>query len=662
MRNYLDEYDAPAQLGATGGYRIRLRVIGEMTARSLAGDSVLPRNRKTRALLAFLALAPPGPILRARLAGLLWSTRAAEQARMSLRQAVHELNKALSATGETLLQATREHIALRAGAVWVDAQEAEKIVPRSAALDLLDGELLEDLRDLDPAFDVWRRAENERIRTRSRALAEAIIAEGDPAEATAAAERLLALDPAHEAAWQTLIRHHLHRGERSLALATLERARMALAQLGGLSSQTERLGEAVRNSARRDPPPLSPPAPAPRATPARGARVGVPPLTVIGSADGHLSLGLAEEITTALARFRWLPLVSTGSLARMADGLRDPAALRRELNLDFLLDGTVQRIGDRVRVTLRLLDLNAEGEMVWARKFDRAADDILTLQDEIAAEVVAQVDPEILLIEARRAAARPCTSERGYDLLLRAIPLMYRLEHASFTEAGELLREATRLEPDYATAHAWRAYWHIFLVGQNWSDDPADAMEQAALCAEKAIRLDAADARALTIAGHVRAFLHRRPEDAAALHSRALTLNPNLPMAWVFSGITLSYLGQHEAALARMARYKRLSPFDPHAFFFDGAKMLPALLTGDYEDAARIGRQVTELHPGLTAAYKPYLAALGHLGAAREAAKVRERLLSLEPGFTIDSFLAGTPLVRTEDRDHFAEGLRRVGL
>lgn len=659
----LDDDTAPPPVQVGGGYRVRLRLVGETGAWTVTGAPVVLRNRKTRALLAVLALSPPGPVLRTRLAGLLWSTRGTDQARMSLRQSVHELGSALALAGEPVLHATRQHLALRAGAVWADAREGLEASPQVAVLDLLEGELLEDLRDLDPAFDRWREAEAARIRARLRAVAEALLAAPDSADAERAAEHLLAMEPAHEPAWQTVIRGHIGRGEHGLALAALERARAALAAGAGLSPETEALargvpaGDAAGEQAAHAPPRAG------HRGGIRGARVGVPPLRVIGEGrDDHFSVGLAEEITTALARFRWLPLVATGSLARLAEEGTDPASLRRDHGLDFLLDGTVQSAGGRVRVTLRLLDLNAGAEMVWAQRFDRAADNILTLQDEIASAVVARLDPEILLIEARRAASHPAATAGAYELLLRAIPLIYRLEPEGFAQAGEFLRAAIDAEPDYAAAHAWYAYWHVFLIGQGWTDEPRRAMEHAAAAAERAIRLDPADARGLTIAGHVRAFMHRRLEEAEALHARALDLNPNLPMAWVFSGLTLSYLGRHATALERMERYKSLSPLDPHAFFFDGMMMLPHLFTGEHARAAAIGREVTGLQPGLSAAYKPYLAALGHLGADDEAAEARARLLGLEPGFTIRAYLETSPLAREEDRRHFAEGLRRSRL
>jgi len=395
-----------------------------------------------------------------------------------------------------------------------------------------------------------------------------------------------------------------------------------------------------------------------------GAHVGVMPMQLVGvtEEDAHLAPGLAEEITTALSRFRWMFVVSSNSLVRFASETRDETAIRRMFNIDFLLDGTIHRVRSRLRITMRLLDLRAGNQVVWARRFDRQSNDLLSLQDEIAAEVVAQIDPEILLIEARRTAARPPVDASAYDMMLRAIPLIGRMEKAQFMRAGAHLAKAIELEPDYAAAHAWYAYWHIFLVGQDWADDPKALMTEAGRLAERAIVLDPFDARALAIAGHVRAFLHRRLREAAALHERALSLNPNLAMAWALSAVTHAYAGDPEEAERRNNRYKKLSPMDPHAFFFDAFFILIYLLKRDYESAVEMGRTVSEINPSFSATYKPYLSALGHLGRHQEAAVVRRRLMAIEPDFTIERFLATTPLERESDRVHYAQGLRLAGI
>jgi tetratricopeptide (TPR) repeat protein len=229
-------------------------------------------------------------------------------------------------------------------------------------------------------------------------------------------------------------------------------------------------------------------------------------------------------------------------------------------------------------------------------------------------------------------------------------------------QAGEYLERAVALEPDYAAGHAWYAYWHMFLVCQHWADDVSGAGERAGQLAERAIVLDPFDARAMTIAGHVRAYLHHRLRESLSLHERALSLNPNLAMAWALSGFAYAYLGDLDEAERRITRYKRLSPLDPHAFLYDTAFILVALQKRDYESAVMAGRAVSEMNPAFSAAHKPYLAALGHLGRESEAAMVRDRLLAVEPDFTVESFLASTPIEREADREFYAEGLRRAGV
>jgi DNA-binding SARP family transcriptional activator/TolB-like protein len=726
---------------------VRLRLIGQMEAWTLTSESLLPTGRKTRALLAMIALSAPRPVLRGKLAEMLWSRRPEEQARASLRQEIHRLMEALDPLGGQILAITRDHLALRPGAVWVDVDEVARATPsKPSALALFDGELLEGLDGVDPAFDGWLAAERERLVDRARSLAEIMLREQtEPDALITAAQQLLRIDRSHEGAWRALIRAYLARGERGMAVQAYERCRAVLSEMldAQPSVETQRLLGEIRSipakmpvtdpgsapgagagagvadgagpshpQAQAQPLPMATPGvrtprshppfrPVQRTTPrgfeeqdepgpnapARldprfelgrseprdpgrspgprgGARVGVMPLQLIGTteSEAYLSTGLADEITAALARFRWMFLVSSSSLARFATQTRDESAIRRTFGLDFLLDGVVQRAGARIRVSLRLLDLRGGNQVVWSARFDRASDDLLTLQDEVAAEVVAQIDPEILLIEAQRIAARPTADPSANDLLLRAISLLGRLERPLFMQAGELLRQSIALEPDYAAVHAWYAYWYIFYVGQGWASDIEAGMAEAGRLADRAITLDPQDAKALTIAGHVRAFLHRRLREALTLHERALTLNPNLAMAWNLSGVAYAYLGDLDEAERRIARYKKLSPLDPQAFFFDTARILVALLRQDDLAAVELGREVTSINASFSAAFKPYLAALGHLGLRDEMELVRARLMSLEPSFTVTGFLATTPLEKPEHREYFARGLTLAGV
>jgi DNA-binding SARP family transcriptional activator len=227
--------------GATDQVVVRMRLIGQMEAWTLTSENVLPAGRKTRALLAVIALSSPRPALRGRLAELLWSRRPEEQARASLRQEIHRLHEALAAAGTEVLQVTRDHLSLRSGTVWIDVEEVMRATTEQpTSLSLLDGDLLEDLDGVDPTFDAWLAAERERLRDRGRTVAEALLREQvDPEAAIPAAQRLLQIDRAHEGAWRALMRAHAARGERGMAIQAYDRCRAVLADLLDASPSVE---------------------------------------------------------------------------------------------------------------------------------------------------------------------------------------------------------------------------------------------------------------------------------------------------------------------------------------------------------------------------------------------------------------------------------------
>ena len=454
---------------------LRLRLIGQMDATIAGGESVLPAGRKTRALLAVLALTAPRAALRGKLAKLLWSRRPEEQARASLRQEIHRLLETLAPAGE-VLSITRDYLSLRPGVFSADVHEIMRATSAQAAsLPLLDCDLLEDLEGVDPNFDAWLNTEREQLRNHARRLAEQLLEEQrEPETAIPAAHRLLAIDLSHEGAWRALMRAHAARGERAMAVQAYERCRAVLTDLlnAAPSVETQRLLNEIRGSAGRPTSwrggsPLAiverqvaelAPSPAPervrelRRSPVLRPRVGalppqtesdshgatqrprigvLPPQTESDShgatqrprigvlppqteSDSHganqLALGLAGEITTALTGSCGLNVVSSRALAHFAETSHEETAIRETFVVDFLLEGSVQQVGNRVRVMLRLLDLRAGNQVVWARRFDGQSDDPLSLQDEIAAQVAAEIEPEIMAIEARRVATLPATN------------------------------------------------------------------------------------------------------------------------------------------------------------------------------------------------------------------------------------------------------------
>jgi len=686
---------------------VRLRLIGQMEAWTLTADSILPTGRKTRALLAVLALSAPRPVLRGKLAEMLWSRRPEEQARASLRQEIHRLLDALGPVGNHILSIHRDHLTLRPGTVWVDVEEVLRASPgKPAALSLLDGDLLEDLDGVDPAFDNWLAAERERLRDRARVLAEQLLRDqNDPELTIPAAQQLLGIDRSHEGAWRALMRAYAARGERGMALQAYERCRAVLAdQLDAHpSDDTQRLAaeiratvSAARSSAQLvrpeprpearldplrqprhaaftgaemmfdrqpEPPPRAPAAPTPSAQRV-GSRLGVLPMQVSGAGQTELGFAamLAEEITAALARNRSLSLVSSAALARTAATSRDEAMIGRAFALDYLLDGTLQRSGERLRISLRLLDLRGGTQIVWAERFDREAPDLFGLQDEIAQSVAARMEPAMLALEAERATARPNADPSAQELTLRALAALTRPERCQYSLAQALLQQAMAMDPVLSAAHSWAALLHLATIAQGWSNDVAADSAEAVRLAERAVMLDAQDARALTIAGHVRAMLQRRLPEAMVLHERALTLNPSLALAWTFSALAHAFAGQLDEAASRAEHASILAPLDPFAFLNASARALIALLRHDHAAAIAVGCELGQMQPGWAEGARAMLAAQGHIATSAEIAQTRDRLLAITPTESLSNLSAQQPFLRLEDWTHVHSGLRRAGV
>jgi len=638
------------------------------------GETRLPPGRKTRGLLAMVALAMPRLLLRSRIAETLWSRSTEELARASLRQEIHRLVDVLGDTAASALIVSREHIGLRPEAVWLDVAEVLQASPEApSSLSLLENRLLDGLDGLDPALDAWLASERVWLRGAARKVAEAALKqENDPDKIISITRQLLAIDPVHETAWQALIKAHAAKGERHIALEAYEQYRAALAErLAALpSEETERLIAAIRQDS---------PAVRTNATPAASAnapnlssppavRLGVLPLKLLGESadDPHLVAGLTAELTATLARCDQFSLVATDAPIGAPGDPRLSAGVAQPAQLDFALDGTVQKTAKNLRVTLRLLDLRAGGKLVWARRFDRAITDLLAVQEEIANQTAAEVEPEVLKAQIQQMRTDAASAKEGVELanalVLRAIPLLLRPQREQTALCEEMLTEACNQAPNWAKAHIWYAFWDFIMATQGWAEDRAARCRHAAKLVERALLLAPNEATVLTLAGHIRAELEQRTEEAISLHERALSHNPSFAAAWSLSGLAYAYLGDLAEAERRLQRYKALAPLHPNAGWLDAGFALLALLRRDDRVAAALGRSVSSINPTLAFVCVPYLAALGHLGAEQEAESARRRLLAIDPSFTIARFLETTPLRREADQEHVAEGLRRAGV
>ncbi len=634
-----------------------LTLLGSMQARDANGNDVLPRFRKSCAVLAILALAAPGPVLRSHLINLLWSKRDTDQGRSSLRQAVLRLREALGPAAR-LLQVERSQMRLSNTGLRVDVLPAVSTGPAPPdRLAQWQGLLLPDLFGLDPAFDRWLRRQQLDLAQRARGAAEVTLAEAsEPAATAAAARHLLTIDNAHEGAWRALIGAHAARGDRAAALSAFEQCRAALVEQYRVapSPETTALVDDLRATIAlsHDALPVHASvliAPG-RHRPRIRLRLGVAPLRGDAAAGtAELAAALTEELIVTLSRFRWLGCVPCASGQRHHD-------------TDFLLDGKVQRSADRLRVSVCLTDVRSGAQVVWAERFDRDVTDIFALRNWFASVTVAQIELRLWLWDHQRCGASDATPRTPQDMVRLAVPALYRLDRERFMTAGRWLHRSVELDPDDPSAHAWSVQWYLHCVGQGWAADAAAGTRRAQDLAEHAIRLDPDDARGLTLAGHARAFLHHRPDEALRLHERAMLANPSLPLSWCLSGLALSYVGDCAEGIRRIRHAQALLPGDAFDFFNEMALCVSNLLRGEYEVAAAAGRRAITLNPRFSSSHKAYLAAMGHLGCDDTTAASRAALAELEPNFSVAQAISRSPFATAEGRMLYAEGLRAAGL
>jgi DNA-binding SARP family transcriptional activator len=653
-----------------------------MRATTYLGDDIRPRGRKARAILGYLCLASGLRVSRARLASLLWDRVPAEQAKKSFRQSLRELIAGMGTLAREAISANRETIQLNTSLCWIDAvallaspATASNTLRCDLAL-LCGGELLEELEGVSPSFDQWLLAERTRFTEQLTALFESELAQmaqlgHDPGKQANVARRLIAFDPTHEGASRALMRALNELGERAQAVREYERCREALRMRLDVepSRETRALYQAIRTFSDRDV--RSNDKVAPNTQPRLGLtpelrrsasrlRVGVLPFLAMRSQrEEALAFSLSQEIAAALARFRWFDVIAPVSLSHRAfEPLLTEDLLKRK-QLDFVVDGAISGAGQQLQISVRLIDMTQDARPVWNDRIRLSIGALHKLDELVTARIVGQIDPIILFIEGQ-----PKRREQygGTGLLLLAIPLMYSMERKKYEEAGVLIERALGLDPDNAMAAAWAAYWQVFYVGQGWTENVERAFEIAQQHARRAIKLDPDNAEALGIYGHVCSFFNRDFDNAIHFFDRALRLNPNLAFIWALSSATYSYIGDPDEALARLQRYRDLAPFDPYYSWFENFYTIAYMFKGDYQKVVEIGQRAVMVNPEFVNGYKPLIAALGHLGRSADAKSYVDKLLLLEPNFTVERFGQVYPIKQPSDRERYMTGLRLGGI
>ena len=537
------------------------------------------------------------------------------------------------------------------------------------------GELLAGL-DVPEDIEQFLSSHRRSLNNQAQAVAERMSKADDPdAEvmdaAQALAERLLRYAPASEEAHRVLMRVHLRRGRTNAALRQFEQCKAALSRelQAEPDFETKQLFRSIQSVDGDETEPIgriaaSEPTAAHRTPIHLGPHpsVAIMPFDNLGDAsDEYFADGVVEEITSALSRIRDFFVIARQSTFTFKGRFVDVRDVGRELGVAYVVEGTVRRGGDRLRISVQLVDAITRAQL-WSDRYEGATVEIFEFQDRIAAQVAGALKPAIRPAEIEVARRKPPTSLRAYDLVMRAFPRVWGQNAAAINEAIPILEEALRIEPKYGRAHALLAWCHALKVTYLWTSEPAREVEIARRAVDAATGLIDDDPTALTAAGAAAGFCGDQ-DGASALIERALALDPNNAWAWTRLGWIGIYRGQADLALERFEKAMKLSPLDPSSFNTRMGMAGALARSGRLGDAVAIATDVTKKHPDVTWAHRllaSWAAMAGDLETARAAAR---KLLSANPKFTIQRYLAiPTFQDMPEYRDRLAQGLRDAGL
>jgi TolB-like protein len=370
--------------------------------------------------------------------------------------------------------------------------------------------------------------------------------------------------------------------------------------------------------------------------------------------------GIAEDIITALSRFHWFFVISRNTSFTYRGVATDAKRVAEELGVRYVLEGSVRKGGDRVRITAQLIDAHVDHH-IWAKHYDRELADIFAVQDEITEQIIRSVAPGIISTEMQRAQRKDITTLGAWDRIMRAHWHFARFTKEDNIEARRLLTEASQIEPSSAIALGDLAMIHVLDAHWGWCVSRDQSLAAAAELARHAVTIDESNAWGHTALGFVELFSNRHDEAIRRLE-HAIELSPNDANAHGFLSMTLALAGDYDGAVAQVNEAMRLSPRDPFLALWYNSRSVAAFVGKRYEEAVVWAKKTNEENPRFPGAYRLLTSSCGQLGRLDEAKVAREKLLRLAPGMTIATTRKQVPWKNPDDRDRYLEGLRKAGL
>jgi TolB-like protein/Flp pilus assembly protein TadD len=633
----------------------RLTLLGGFTLATDDGRQLSLPTRKDRLLLGYLALSPGRLMTRERLAGLLWSDRAEAQARDSLKQSLAGMRQVFRQAGLDPLRTDRDSVALEPDRIETDVLEFATLATASTSLDraaaLYRGELLEGIDGTSPELQAWLHTERERLNDlaihvlEQRALCAAPNGVAD--DAIRLGRYLLARDQLREPVYRALMRLFALKGDRAEALKLYAALREALKQ--DLQVEPDAKSENLYRDILTD-------RLAPSTVTAAERTRERPSIAVLtfsnlsGDPDlAHLCDGITEDTITGLGRFHLLFVIDRHSSTTVSQQASDVVEVGRRLGVAYLVQGSLQRLGEGVRITVRLIDAGSRAQL-WGEAYDCALSEILAVPDKVTGAIVSTLHNRVessLLEQSRR---KPTLA--AYECVLRGIKHLRGYGPDDNRCAVELFQQAMDLDPDYALARAYRAFADV--VSHGYGDAPDAVLAQALSLAQTAIDLDAGDGRCHWILGAIHVY-RGDWRNAEQHYQRAVALNPNDANAICSSGRMLARRGQIQEGIDRIREAMRLNPYHPEHYWQNLGSVLH--MARKYADSAEAYGRMTR--PGYWVLCR-LAGCYAQLGRMNEATEAVADALRLRPDFSLAKVRLRE--VDTAEAQHIKDGMRRAGL
>lgn len=396
---------------------------------------------------------------------------------------------------------------------------------------------------------------------------------------------------------------------------------------------------------------------------AENASIAVLPFSYHGTprSQGYMVDGLVEEIIIELSKYRWLSVISKGSSFAYKQRKVDTRLIARELCVRYLIEGSLRRDGEKLRIILHLVS-GETGEELWSDRFDRSMQEVFELQDDVVRGIAGAIEPNVRSAEIRRSRKKPTHSLTAYDYYLQALPYRAAIDRESNEIALKFLKKAIELDQKFAPALALAAICYSTRKDQGWGAVGSRDVEKALRLAEAAIEADPDHPTALYLSAHTMASFGRDLAGTISLIDRSLQINPSSAEGWARSSMVRIYAGELITAKAHAENSIRLSPLDERIFLPLCALGYCHLFSGENHEAIEAARRALLGRQRPPMAYIILLSALHRIGSKIGAAEAAAAFLQTAPAFRVKEWLAQSCFVRQDQRAILEEAFRAVKL